>query len=266
MALLGLGHAGVDRRQLGAGFDLSQGAVERGAVDFRLQVCLVAIAICLLHGLCPFPLQPASGTRGANRLRRRSVRSSSRCARNQILIPRNGLNDEREDQRGHPRCHRPAAANPSGGARPRSAQAGSARGTRRSGNGTRNGRVVSGWVKRKRSNAALTEANVTSASNDAMLPTSSTPPRGRQRSAPTATRRMAAAGVLRRGQRPCQERRRITTTCHGKEEAARGHHGDQCRIRRGKQRDARQCAGEERCPRLHRIRQRRRARRELGWC
>ena len=42
-------HAAVDRCQLGAGFDLGQGAIERGAVDLSLQVVQVAFPVGRVH-------------------------------------------------------------------------------------------------------------------------------------------------------------------------------------------------------------------------
>ena len=50
MALLGLGHATVDGVKGGTTLDLGQRTVERGTVNFRLQIREVAIAIGVLPG------------------------------------------------------------------------------------------------------------------------------------------------------------------------------------------------------------------------
>jgi hypothetical protein len=46
--LLGGGHAFIDVRQLRASFELSDGVVERGAVDLSLQIVEIALATCII--------------------------------------------------------------------------------------------------------------------------------------------------------------------------------------------------------------------------
>src|SRR5215213_7523941 len=46
MALLRLGHAGVNGRQLAPMFDLGEGSVERGAVNLSLKVVVESLLIC----------------------------------------------------------------------------------------------------------------------------------------------------------------------------------------------------------------------------